>query len=62
MKVQLKINRPNDFQVWHMKPEDRVMIGNYKGSIATVRRLIAKNHNIPASEVTIIKSLFQGWY
>ena len=62
MKIQLKVNSPNNFQAWHIKPDARVMIGNYKGSIATVRRLIAKNHNIPASEINIEKSLFQGWY
>ena len=62
MKVQLKINAPNNFDAYHIKPDARVMIGTYKGAIATVRRLIAKNHAIPVQDVIIEKCILKGWY
>lgn len=62
MKIHLKLNGPNNFQAYHVKPDSSVMIGNYKGAIATVRRLIAKNHAIPVQDVIIEKTILKGWY
>jgi hypothetical protein len=62
MKIALKIVGPNTFGAYHVTPTDRVLIGTYKGAVATVKRLIAKDKALPPSEITIEKSILHGWY
>ena len=62
MRVQLKILSPNRFDVYHVKPDQVVKIGEYKGSIGTVKRLLAKNLAIPESEIEIERMKQKGWY
>jgi hypothetical protein len=62
MKLALKIIGQNHFDVYEVTDNDRVLIGTYKGSIATVRRLVSKDIGISSSNIIIIKSLLKGWY
>jgi hypothetical protein len=62
MKIELKIIGPNTFAAYHITSSDRINIGTYKGAVATVKRLIAKDKSIPVSEITIERSIFKGWY
>lgn len=62
MKIALKIISKNIFEVYEVTSDSRVAIGTYKGAVATVRRLYAKDKGIASSDVFIEKSEFKGWY
>jgi len=62
MKIALKITAKNVFDVYEITPNSRTMIGSYKGAVATVRRLVAKDKGILSSEIFIEKSILKGWY
>jgi hypothetical protein len=62
MKIKLKILSLNRFGVYHSKPDEVVFLGEYKGSIATVKRLLGKNLAIPESEIEIERMKQKGWY
>lgn len=62
MKIALKIITRNVFEVYEVTPESRVAVGTYKGAVATVRRLYAKDKGIASKDIMIEKSIFKGWY
>lgn len=62
MKIALKIIGQNHFGAYEVTDHDRVLIGTYKGSIATVRRLLSKDIGASSSNIIIIKSSIKGWY
>jgi hypothetical protein len=69
VNIQLKILGFNRFDVYQVFPNDQtpdyvyVKIGRYTGSIATIRRLVARDYcTSDDSHVKIINSKLQGWY
>jgi len=62
MKIALKILMKNVFEVYEITDSERTAVGTYKGAVATVRRLYAKDKGIPSSDIMIEKSAFKGWY
>jgi hypothetical protein len=60
MKIALKNNGTNRFTVYEIKDDDtRVCLGQYAGSIATVRRLVSTKHGC---HVDVIRFNSKGWY
>lgn len=62
MKIALKIIGQNHFEAHQITQNEMILIGTYKGSIATVRRLLSKDIGASSSNIIIIKSSIKGWY
>jgi hypothetical protein len=62
MKIALKIITKNVFEVYEVTDDSRLAAGTYKGAVATVRRLYAKDKGIASKDVIVEKSIFKGWY
>ena len=59
MKIRLKINGQNRFSAYEIRREELICIGQFAGSIATVRRLITAKLG---HQVEIERKNKEGWY